>query len=388
MSSIDNLLRELAPDGVPARPLGELGSFIRGNGLQKVDLIDEGTPAIHYGQIHTSYGVWTDRTLSFTDPAYALKLRRAQTGNLLIATTSEDDDAVAKATAWLGDGEVAISGDAYIYRHSLDPRYVSYFFQSIHFQRQKARFITGTKVRRISDDSLAKILIPEPPRAVQEEIVRILDRFTKLEVELNEELALRRQQYEHYRTTLIADELDAATWSKLGVVADVRVGQAPPTGVPAKDGEFAFVNAGTTESGRSPVQNTVGKTITIPSRGQGGVGVVGYQAEPFWCGPLCYRINSKAGDLETRFLYYFLKSIQPTIRGLQQTGGTPALNRKELVLVNVPVLSPDVYERVVSVLDKFDALIDPSGIPAELAARRNQYEYYRDQLLTFPEVES
>ncbi len=390
MSRIDDLLGELAPTGVLSRPLGALGSFVRGNGLQKSDLTDEGAPAVHYGQIHTLYGVWTDRTVSFTEPAYAQKLRRAQPGDLLIATTSEDDEAVAKATAWVGDVEVAISGDAYIYTHSLDPRYVAYFFQSTDFQRQKAKFITGTKVRRISDAALAKILIPEPPREVQEEIVRILDAFTGLEVELRAELVARRGQYEHYRKTLVANALADATWSELGVVADVRTGQAPPAGVPAASGSFSFVNAGTTESGRSPVRNTDGETITIPSRGQGGVGVVGYQVDPFWCGPLCYRISSKSDDLETRFLYYYLKSIQPSIRGLQQTGGTPALNRKELVRVEVPVPSPSAQERVTAVLDKFDSLVDDpeSGIPAEIAARRKQYEFYRDQLFTFPEVAS
>ena len=206
MSRIDDLISELAPTGVGLTPLGELGEFVRGNGLQKKDLLSEGFPAVHYGEIHTHYGVWATETKSFTSPDIAVKLRQARPGDLLIATTSEDDEAVAKAVAWLGDGSVAVSGDAYIYRHSLDPRYVSYYFQTEQFQIQKRPFISGTKVRRVSGASMAKIHIPVPPLEVQREIVRILDQFTQLEAELEAELEARRQQYEYYRDKLLAFE--------------------------------------------------------------------------------------------------------------------------------------------------------------------------------------
>ncbi|MFT4229719.1 MAG: restriction endonuclease subunit S, partial [Microbacterium sp.] len=203
MRRIDDLIRELCPDGVPFKALGECGEFIRGNGLQKSDLRDQGFPAIHYGQIHTTYGTSVVETVSFVSPAFAAKLRRAQPGDLLIATTSEDDEAVGKATAWVGDTEVALSGDAFIYRHALEPKYVAYFFQSEQFQGQKKRYITGAKVRRLAGDSLAKIKIPVPPVEVQREIVRVLDLFQTLEAELEAELEARRRQYAYYRDQLL-----------------------------------------------------------------------------------------------------------------------------------------------------------------------------------------
>lgn len=207
MNQISKLINGHCPNGVEHKELGIVGTFIRGNGLQKSDLRESGVSAIHYGQIHTIYGVWTSETKSCVTKEMALKLRKAQPGDLVIATTSEDDAAVAKAVAWIGENEVAVSGDAYIYRHSLDPKYVSYFFQSEDFQSQKKRFITGTKVRRISGDSLAKIRIPTPPLEVQQEIVKVLDAFKKLEaeleVELKAELEARRKQYEHYRNRLL-----------------------------------------------------------------------------------------------------------------------------------------------------------------------------------------
>jgi len=78
-------------------------------------------------------------------------------------TTSEDDARVAKAVAWLGGTEVAMSGDACIYHHALDPEFVAYFFHSEAFQSQKKGYITGTKVRRISGESLSRMRIPVPP---------------------------------------------------------------------------------------------------------------------------------------------------------------------------------------------------------------------------------
>lgn len=189
---------------VPNYPLGELGEFVRGNGLQKADLTEEGFPAIHYGEIHTHYGVWTDHTKSFTSRRLASTLKRAQRGNLIIATTSEDDESVAKATAWLGQSEVAISGDAYIFRHNLEPRYISYVFQTSQFQDMKRQRITGTKVRRISDRALAKIRIPVPPLEMQAEIASVLDRFTKLKAELKAELEARDEQYGYFRDKLLA----------------------------------------------------------------------------------------------------------------------------------------------------------------------------------------
>ena len=204
MSHIDDLIAEHCPDGVEHKPLGQVGEFIRGNGLQKSDLQEFGIPAIHYGQVHTIYGVWTNQTISYVSPTLASRLRRARHGDIILATTSEDDAAVGKATAWLGNEEVAVSGDAFIFRHILEPRYVAYFLNSASFQEQKKRYITGTKVKRLSSFALERIIIPVPPIEIQHEITRILDTFTALEAELAVELEARRKQYVYYRDSLLS----------------------------------------------------------------------------------------------------------------------------------------------------------------------------------------
>lgn len=187
--------------------LGAIGNFTRGSGIQKADFVESGVGCIHYGQIHTHYGTWANETKSFIDSGLASRLRKARPGDLVVATTSEDDEAVAKAVAWLGSEDVAVSTDAYIFRHILNPKYVSYFFQTKLFQLKKKPHITGTKVRRISGDSLAKIRIPVPSDEEQERIVSILDKFDALVNDLSSglpaEIAARRQQYEHYRDRLL-----------------------------------------------------------------------------------------------------------------------------------------------------------------------------------------
>ncbi|WP_287362306.1 restriction endonuclease subunit S [Porphyromonas sp.] len=182
------------------KTLGEVGTFVRGSGLQKKDLKDSGVPAIHYGQIYTYYGRSTNKTKSFVTEDFAEKSRLASPGDLVIATTSENDDDVCKAVAWLGEGALVVSSDACFYAHTLHPKYIAYIFESHIFQDQKRKFITGTKVRRVNVRDLARISIPIPPLSVQEEIVRILDKFTELEAELE----ARKQQYEYYRNSLLS----------------------------------------------------------------------------------------------------------------------------------------------------------------------------------------
>ena len=209
MSRIDDLLNQHCPKGVDIKPLGEVGQFIRGNGLQKKDFVDEGVGCIHYGQIYTHYGTSATETKSFVSPDLATKLRSAEPGDLVVATTSENDADVAKAVAWLGNGPVAVSGDSYVFKHSLDPLYAAYYFQTDAFHRQKRRFITGTKVKRVSGADLARIEIPVPPIAIQREIVSILTRMEALEAELEAELEARRRQHAYYRDALLSfDSLD------------------------------------------------------------------------------------------------------------------------------------------------------------------------------------
>ncbi|EIA2099407.1 TPA: restriction endonuclease subunit S [Escherichia coli] len=197
-------------EDVPHLPMGQkdIGEFIRGGTFQKKDFIDAGVGCIHYGQIYTYYGTYTEKTKTYISTALAKKCKKAQKGDLIIATTSENDEDVCKAVAWLGSKDIAVSSDACIYKHNLNPKYVSYFFQTEQFQNQKRQYITGAKVRRVNADNLSKILIPVPSMEIQERIVSILDKFDTLTNSITEglprEIELRQKQYEYYRDLLFS----------------------------------------------------------------------------------------------------------------------------------------------------------------------------------------
>ena len=203
MSKLQELIQRLCPDGVEYKPLGEVGTFTRGNGLQKKDFTDRGVGCIHYGQIYTYYGTFAYETKSFVSSELSKKLLKVNPGDLVIACTSENVEDVGKAVAWLGKSEIVTGGHSVVFRHTLNPKYVAYFFQTQMFFSQKKRFAYGAKVIDIRINDLARIVIPVPPVEVQEEIVKILDRFADYAAELQAELQARKQQYEYYRNLLL-----------------------------------------------------------------------------------------------------------------------------------------------------------------------------------------
>ena len=189
------------------KKLNEVGTLVRGNGLQKKDFTPNGVGCIHYGQIYTHYRTFATETITCCSEELAKKLRTAEYGDVVIATTSENVEDVCKAVAWLGKESIAISGDAYIYKHNQNPKYIAYIFQTGIFFDYKKRKANGTKVIRLSGDAIGKYEVPLPPIEEQNRIVAILDRFesltTSLQHGLPAEIAARRQQYEYYRDKLL-----------------------------------------------------------------------------------------------------------------------------------------------------------------------------------------
>ena len=112
MSRIDEMIERLCPDGVEYKTLGEVGEFVRGSGIQKKDFVEEGIGCIHYGQIYTHYGLSAAETKSFITEEFSRGKRMAHPGDLVIATTSENEDDVCKAVVWLGEDDIAVSNDA------------------------------------------------------------------------------------------------------------------------------------------------------------------------------------------------------------------------------------------------------------------------------------
>lgn len=156
------------------KALAEVGELVRGRRFTKNDYVESGLGCIHYAQIHTDFGAIARDPLTFLAEDFRARMRLAHPGDLVIAATSENVDDVGKAVAWLGDGDVAVHDDCYIFRHGFDPAYVSYFFASSLFHSQKIKYVSETKVVRISGASLSLIEIPVPPQRVQERIVEVV----------------------------------------------------------------------------------------------------------------------------------------------------------------------------------------------------------------------
>ena len=393
MSRIDDLIRQHSPDGVQTRPIGEIGVLVRGNGIQKSDFVDEGVGCIHYGQIHTHYGTWATETKSFVTAELAAKTRQADPGDLVIATTSEDDEAVGKAMAWLGSESVAVSTDAFILRHSMDPKFVAYFFQTEQFQAQKRKHVTGAKVRRISGEALAKINIPVPPLEVQLEIVRVLDLFQSLEAELEAELEARRRQYAHYRDSLLDfTERGGVRWMTVGELEDEKIvklgrGSVISRGdLASTPGEYPVYSSsasGDGEFGRYGKYMFDDERITWSV--DGGGKFFHRKRHRYSVTNVCGWMTVDNESVRTRFIYHALSQAWSHQIFDYTRKAHPSVIRS---VYTIPIPTIEEQDRLISILDGFDQLINDIsiGLPAELAARRSQYEYYRDRLLTFEEA--
>ncbi|MCF5688976.1 restriction endonuclease subunit S [Pseudomonas sp. PA-1-3F] len=198
------------------RALGDIGEFIRGKRFTKADYVEEGISVIHYGEIYTQYGVWADHAFSKVRDDMAGSLRYAEPDDVVIAGVGETVEDVGKAVAWLGTQRVAIHDDSYAFRHSMNPKYISYAMQTASFNSQKTKHVSSGKVKRLLIEGIKKeVLIPvpypdDPERSLAEQarIVGALDKFDTLTNSMSEglprEIELRQKQYEHYRDLLLS----------------------------------------------------------------------------------------------------------------------------------------------------------------------------------------
>ena len=405
MSRLDELIAELCPDGVEYKTLGEIGTFIRGSGLQKKDFTESGVGCIHYGQIYTFYGSFAYKTKTFVSEELAKTLKVVTRGDLIFAITSENIEDVCKCLAWLGEDDIVIGGYSAIFKHNQNPKYITYYTQTEDFFRQKRRVVTGTKVIEAAPSKLSLIKIPVPPLPVQEEIVRILDKFTELTAELTAELAKRKQQYQYYRNILVNFKEEIDKPSKINEL----IAELCPNGIKFEKLED---NCLLLDSERRPVTKKDRTAGIYPYYGANGIqdyvdeyifegtfllmgedgSVINPDGSPIlnwatgkiWVNNHAHILSEKKGT-SLRYLYYVLQTvnISSVVRGTP-----PKLNQKNLNNIIIPVPPLPIQEEIVRILDRFDALCNDltSGLPAEIEARKKQYEYYRDKLLTFKEA--
>lgn len=380
MSTLKELLKKHCPDGVEYVPIGSLMERVKEKGKDDLNVkqvyVVSNTRGIVRSEDYHDNSIHSDDTSNYTilkQDMFAYNPSRLNIGSIgrLKSTIS----------GLVSPMYVVFSVDKSV----VDVKYFEYFLKSPKIinkidslKEEGARF-------RFDYNRWNWISIPLPPIEVQKEIVRILDTFTKYQDLLNRELELRKKQYEYYRNYLF-NKIQSYNNVLLGDIADISVGSKPEF-ISDNKTEFEYINAGTTNSGYTNNYNCLGDTVTTPSRGQGGIGYIGYQKNNFWLGALCYQIRSNKDYILTKYIYYYLKNNNELILKIKNSGGLPSVNRNDLIKINIKFPSLEYQKEIIDILDQFDTLCNDitRGLPAEIELRKKQYEYYRDKLLTFKE---
>lgn len=402
MSRIDELIERLCPDGVEFKALSEVGVLTRGKRFCHKDAVEQGVPCIHYGELYTHYGVWSDAAKSHVRQDMADKLRYAKTGDVVIVGAGEKVDDIGIAVAWLGGEDVAVHDACYILSdHGMNPKFVSYFLRTKVYHSQIRRFVSSGKISSISAKGIGRARIPVPPMEVQEEIVRVLDSFAELEA--------RRKQYAYYSKRMI-EAHPSCVMVELGNLGKWTSGKTPSMAEPRywRDGHIPWVSA---KDMKTPCLNDTHDHISdfaISDAGmkvlpEGSIATVTRSGILKHTFPVAYlrvpmAVNQDIKALvpsdgySGRYLALAMQAYAEDIRTkTKKQGGTvDSLDFAKVKKFAIPIPSFEQQIELANKLDKFDAFVNDitQGLPAEIEARRKQYEYYRDRLLTFKEKAS
>ena len=370
MSKLEELVQQYCSDGVPYKKLKDVSIMQRGTSLTKAQATEGNIPVISGGR----------------EPAFFCN------------QSNREGETITVAGSGAGAGYVQywdipiFANDCFTVKGDKEVL-TKYLYYCLANQQQKiydTKKGGGVPHVHISDIDMFEVPLPALP--VQKEIVRILDEFSLLSVELATELAARKKQYAHflYKILSFTDYDGDLKNNTIGEICSVGTG-AKPRATTEETTDFEYINAGTSRSGYCNEFNREGDVTTTPSRGQGGIGFVGYQSKKFWLGPLCYAIRSNKPELLiNKYIYYWLSAHNNLILQFKNEGGTPSLNKTDLESIIITYPSIKEQKRIVDTLNFFKSLTEDlyEGIPAEIEVRQKQYEHYRDRLLTFKKKES
>lgn len=404
MNKIDKLIKELCPNGVEWKELGDVCEVLRGKRLTKKELSENGNyPVFHGGLI----------PLGHYD-----KFNRRANQTMVINTGSVGEVVWSGVDFWSSDGTFVVETNK-----NIDDKFLYYFLKTREAFLKSQRREGG--VPTIDRFVIEKIPIPIPPLPIQQEIVKILDKFTALEAELQAELEARRKQYEYYREKLLTfSELENIVeggvkpyksggyveWKTLGEIGKFYGGLSGKNKDDFESAErnakyiaymniFSNIKVNTNVDTfvlvkENEIQNKIikgdilftGSSETVDECGMSSV-LTTEKNEDVYLNSFCFglRLND---EYSTKILPDFSKFIFRSYAVRKQIIKTASgvtrynISKKRMEKVSIPIPPLTEQERIVSILDKFEEMVNKS-LPEEIEARRKQYEYYREKLLTF-----
>lgn len=412
MNKIEQLLQQHCPNGVEWKMLGEVCDVRNGFAFKSNKLKDKGEPILRIGNIQ-------NRKIKINDLKYFDRLDYKE--NLEPFIVKKGDILIAMSGATTGKiGMLESENNFYLNQRVgkfepikgvIDNNYLYHYLLS----KTNDIYILaggGAQPNLSSITLLEKLSIPLPPLAVQEEIVRILDTFTTLETELEialeAELELREKQYDYYRNKLLTFKQNEVEWKTLGEISrKIYSGGTPKTGVAEywEAGTIPWMSSGEVNFGTiyqtekfitaKGLANSNAKfvpvnSIVIALAGQGKTrGKVARIKIELTTNQSLAALTFNNNTVSSDYVYHYMVTQYEKLRQISSGSGTRGgLNLKIISSFPIPLPPLSEQKRIADILDKFDTLTTSisEDLPKETALRKKQYEYYREQLLSFPKV--
>ncbi|MCD7762441.1 MAG: restriction endonuclease subunit S [Lachnospiraceae bacterium] len=390
MSRLDELIQELCPDGVSFVKMGECCTITKGQ-----TPIQKAIPG-EYPLVVTTDERKSSNTYQFDKPSVCIPLGSSRghgvaslnqvyyqegkfaLGNILCAVTPKDSDELS----------------------------AKFLHQYLNLKKDVliVPLMRGGANVSLSMDSLEHIKIPIPPMPVQLEIVYILEKFTELITELTFELTARRKQYNYYRDKLLTFDRPIENkniyWTTIADICKTVVSGGTPKSSNAdyyggtipwlrtQEVDWRDINdteMKITEQGlASSSAKWIPENCVIVAMYGATAAKVAINKIPLTTNQACCNLEVDENKALYRYVFHWLSKEYKSLKALGQ-GSQSNISVNVIKQYRIPVPSLDIQERIVNVLDNFDAICSDLniGLPAEIEARKKQYEFYRDRLLTF-----
>ena len=405
----------------------------RGNGIKREEIRKIGIPCIRYGEIYTDYGISFEKTKSYTDENLIINKKYIDYGDILFAITGESVEEIGKSTAYIGKEKCLVGGDILVMKHKQDPVYLSYVLSTENAQKLKSKGKIKSKVVHTNATDIGEIEIPLPPLEVQKRIVEVLDNFEKICNDLNiglpAEIEARQKQYEFYRNFLLTFKIENCTLPKtrqdktrqdiiklfmyifgyieleLGEIFELKNGYTPSKSNPEYwlNGNINWFKIEDINTNGRILKNSIEKVNKKGIKGKlfpentliistsATIGEYALITKEFLCNQrfTCLIVKGEYKNiLLPMFLKHYAYILSKKCKENIKIGNFPSVDMDKFKKFLIPLPLLEEQQRIVNILDRFDKLCNDisEGLPAEIEARQKQYEYYREKLLTFRNI--